>query len=114
MATTSAIEGNVGASLPAAGGVQVGSMGPVVEVGGELGGGAVSIGGSTQLQPRERHSTIIRQVSRYFRFIPFMVTFIVARGVKFGQRAFVATALLCKGGKICYTSLIRVRLPEEK
>jgi len=47
-------------------------MGLVVEVGGGLGGGEVSIGGSRQLLPRRRHRIIIRQVNKYFVFIAFI------------------------------------------
>ena len=39
-------------------------MGVAVEVGGGLGGGEVSTGGSRQLLPRKRH-IMIRQVNRY-------------------------------------------------
>ena len=79
-ATTLAISGNVGASISTGGGVQSGSIGVAVEVaGGGLGGGDISIGGR-QLLPRIRHRIIIRQVNRYFMFIPFIVDFIVARG----------------------------------
>lgn len=60
-------------------------MGVTVEVGGGLKGGEVSIGGSRQLLPRKRHSIMIRQVSRYFRFIPFIAGFIVARGQNWGK-----------------------------
>ena len=49
------------------GGVQLWSIGLVGEVGGE-----VFTGGNRQLLPRKRH-IIIRQVNRYFRFIPFIV-----------------------------------------
>ena len=56
-------------------------MGVESEVaGGGLGGGEVSTGGSRQLLPRKRHRIMIRQVNRYFMFIPFMVNSIVARG----------------------------------
>jgi hypothetical protein len=44
----------------------------VVEVGGGLGAGEVSIGGSRQLLPRKRHIIMIRQVNRYFVFIAFI------------------------------------------
>jgi hypothetical protein len=47
-------------------------MGLVVEVGGGLGGGEVSIGGNRQLLPRKRHIIMIRQVNRYFVFIAFI------------------------------------------
>jgi hypothetical protein len=70
LATTLAISGKTGALL-SMGGVQLDSMG-VVEVGGELGDGAVGILGSRQLLPRRRHKTKIRQVSRYFMFILFI------------------------------------------
>jgi len=55
-------------------------MGVELEVGGELGGGEVSIGGSRQLLPSKRHRIITRQVNRYFIFIPFIANFIVAQG----------------------------------
>jgi hypothetical protein len=70
-ATTSAISGKTGALL-SMGGVQLGLIGVVVEVGGELGDGAVGILGSRQLLLRRRHKTKIRQVSRYFIFILFI------------------------------------------
>lgn len=106
-ATTSAKLGNTRVLLSGGGGVQSGSMGVTVEVGGGLEGGEVSIGGSRQLLPRKRHSIMIRQVSRYFRFIPFMADFYCSTGAKLGQRVFVAIWLLCKGSEICYTNLTR-------
>lgn len=105
-ATTSAKLGNIRVSLSAGGGVQSGSMG-VAEVGGGLGGGDISTGGSRQLAPRKRHRIIIRQVNRYFMFIPFMADFYCSTGAKLGQRVFVAIWLLCKGSEICYTNLTR-------
>ena len=63
------------------GGVQLGSMGVTVEVGGGRGGGEVSIGGSRQLVPRKRHNVIVRQVNRYFMLALLIVDYIiVARG----------------------------------
>ena len=70
-ATTSAIDGNAGAWLSAAGGVQSGSMGVMVEVSDESGGDEVSAGDSRQLLPTKRH-TMIRAVSRYFKLILFI------------------------------------------
>lgn len=70
-ATTSAIDGNADASLSAAGGVQSGLMGVVVEVSDESGGDEVSAGDSRQLLPTKRH-IMIRAVSRYFRLILFI------------------------------------------
>ena len=103
MATTSAIEGNIGSCPSVEGGVQLGSMGVTLVVGGGLVGGLISTGGNGQLLPAKRNMTMTRQASRYFRFIFFMVSFIVAWGVEFEQRAFGAN-LLCKAGKICYTT----------
>lgn len=76
-ATTSAIDGNADASLSTAGGVQLGSMGVMVEVSDESGGDEVSAGDSRQLLPTKRH-TMIRAVSRYFRFILFIIFIIMA------------------------------------
>jgi hypothetical protein len=63
--------GNVKVLLSGGGGVQLWSIGLVAE-GGELGGGEVFTGGNKQLLPRKRHKIMIRQVNRYFRFIPFI------------------------------------------
>lgn len=104
VATTSAMEGNIGVWPSADGGVQSGSMGLTIESAGGLVGGVVSSGGSGQPLPTKRNITMTRQASRYFRFVLFMVNFIVARGVEFEQRAFVTISLLCKAGKICYTT----------
>ena len=104
MATTSAIEGNIGACPSVDGGVQSGSMGLTIESAGGLVGGGASSGGSRQPLPTKRNITMTRQASRYFRFVLFMASFIVAWGVEFEQRAFGAISLLCKAGKICYTT----------
>jgi len=85
------MDGNVAASLSAAGVVQSGSMGVVVEV--VVVSVVVSVEGSAQLRvplaPKIRAKTRIKQAIEYFRFILFMVNFIVARRVEFGQRVFV-------------------------
>jgi hypothetical protein len=57
--------GNTKVLLAGGGGVQLGSTGV------EFGDGEVFIGGNRQLLPRIRHR-IIRQVNRYFMFIPFI------------------------------------------
>ncbi len=70
------MDGSVSASFPAAGVVQSGSMGVVVD---EVGGVsvAVSVEGNEQLRvpmvPRIRAKTRIKQAIEYFMFILFMV-----------------------------------------
>ena len=85
-ATTSAIEGNIGACPSVDGGVQPGSTGVTLVVGGGLVvAGGNSNDGSGQPLPTKRNTVISRQASRYFRFIFFMVGLILAWGQSLGK-----------------------------
>jgi len=79
-ATTSAIEGSAEVCPSVDGGVQPGSMGLMLVVGGGLVGEVVSNGGSGQPLATKRQTIIARQASRYFRFSFFIGNYILARG----------------------------------
>jgi len=106
-ATTSAIEGNAW-SCPsmAGGGVQPGSMGLTLVVGGGLVvvAGGNSNDGSGQPLPTKRNTITSRQASRYFRFIFFMVGFILARGQSLGKGLLALSVCFAKEAKSCYTT----------
>ena len=77
-ATTSAKLGNARVLLSGGVGVQLGSIGVVMGLVGGLGGGEVSMLDGRQPLARKRHKIIIRQVDKYFIFIPFIADDIVA------------------------------------
>jgi len=99
-ATKSAIEGNAEVCPSVGGGVQPGSMGVAVRVvGGEVVGGAVTMGGSGQPLVTRRNITMTRLASRYLRFIFFMANFILARGRGLGK-GFLALS-------VCFAKLVK-------
>ncbi len=77
--------GNTGALLSTVGGVQLESIGLVLLVGDELGGGEVSVLGSRQPLLSERAKIRIAEIARYFIFALFITAFIIARRQNWGK-----------------------------